>query len=87
MKYTIGIQFLGLFFRKFQVIDHDLSDDGRSVMLHGIDGSIVSVPGMDRKAMKLYPDYRIYLEQKRRLQPSPPRPQVEDEQPWPDLKN
>lgn len=83
--YTIGVQFWGLFFRKFRVISHDL--EGATMLLRCADGSLVSIPGMDRKVTKIYPDYRVFLANKVQYE-QPTRPHVDEvEGTWPDLRN
>lgn len=67
MVYTIGIQMGRLpVFRKFRVVDHVV--DGDKVALYDAFGGCTVVPGLDRRALRLYPDYRRVWEQKKRLE-------------------
>lgn len=67
MTYTVGVQVWPLpIFRKFRVIDHKVQGD--KVALMDPDGGCVVVPGLDRKALRIYPDHRRTWEKRERLE-------------------
>ncbi len=84
IAYTVGIQRWPLpLYKKYRVTAHDLEALGAGARL-GLtcaDGSRVSLSlgRLDRKAVKVYPDYWVHLQQVRpaaRVQAPPPPPVV-----------
>lgn len=71
MIYTVGIQ-MGFFrlLRKFRVSFHEFEGDSK-VVLTLADGSMLVVPGLDRKVFKIYPDYRDAKEKFEQAQAEP----------------
>ena len=60
VSYTVGVQVWPFpFYRKYQVIDHNLEDltGLNRLALHHPDGSMTVIPGLERKKMRLYSDY------------------------------
>lgn len=65
--YTVGVQVWRLpVFRKFRVINHKV--EGTKVALFDELGGCTVVPGLDRKALRIYPDYRFAFEHQRQLE-------------------
>ena len=52
-------------YKKFRVVGHDLEALGTSVRLNLLmeDGTGYSMPGLDRKKLKVYPDYYEFKNQ------------------------
>jgi hypothetical protein len=79
MPYTVGIQRWPLpLFKKFKVTAHDLEPFGVGARL-GLscaDGSRVSLSlgRLDRKAIKVYPDYWVFIGNQRKLSAPAPAP-------------
>ncbi len=68
--YTIGIKRrFGLFFRKYKVWGHENQAVGNGVRLslRLSDGSVLAVPDIDKKWVKVYPDYSAAIEAQRKM--------------------
>ena len=64
--YTVAIQRWPLpVYKKFKVIGHNFESLGSSVRANLLfeDGSSLAVPGLDRRRVKIYPDYHKYHQQ------------------------
>lgn len=61
MKYTVGVgrRFLPGF-RRYKVTGHTTEPVGNipRLVLTCADGSIVAIPGLDKRKVKVYPDYQ-----------------------------
>lgn len=68
MVYTVGVtgRLFGLFFRRHKVTGHTIEVLGNSprIALLLVDGSTLIIPGLDRRRVKLYPDYRMVMHAK-----------------------
>lgn len=68
--YTIGIKRrFGLFFKKYKVWGHENQQIGDKVRLslRLDDGSVLAIPDIGKKFVKVYPDYSAAIETQRKL--------------------
>jgi hypothetical protein len=68
--YTIGIKGrFQIFFKKFKVWGHENQTVGNSVRLslRLSDGSVLAVPEIEKKWVKVYPDYSAAIEAQRKI--------------------
>ncbi len=71
-EYTVGIQVWPFpVYRKFRVTSHQV--EGTKVALYDLFGGVTVVPGLDRKTLRIYPDYRSAWEHQQRIAQSPQR--------------
>ncbi len=94
VAYTVGVKRRFLpGFKKFKVTGHDTEHfgDGARLLLYLMDGSILALPSVQRRVVKVYPDKRIADERvksfraqamapRERPRPQPAPPPVMEEQ-------
>lgn len=63
MFYRVGVQRWSVlpFFKTYKVVNHEMEVGSGIVrlVLHCLDGTVVAIPGMDRKKVKLYPGHKL----------------------------